>query len=288
MRSVQVIEQSGGNVTRANNVIGIDESGNVTGAGEFALVTVRCPRDTGEQLAELLVDNDLFPWRGKSQTLAQSTSLSERRERVQGLIGALSQTDISWRGAVGYSAQSIHEKAAAICTLSKKTITGDDDFGGDSVLIPDGSAEMYGANQEHLRTQAAQIFDGPFQSHFGEVYATGLVKADLTYPEVTTADYIAGYLREKLQEGYTAESLPSNVVRFQKGWREPNGGPLPYYTIKGVSGAYGNTAQTRAAAWIKGRHPDGDDHDISSQWPNTVRMLESDMLQQYLLDRVTP
>lgn len=147
---------------------------------------------------------------------------------------------------------------------------------------------MYGDSQSHLRSQAAQIFDGSFQSTFGEVYVTALPKADLTYPEVTAADYIAGYVRELLDAGQTVADLPPEVMWFDSNWREPSVSPLPFCQIRGVQGRFGETEQTRAAAWIKGRHPKGGDYDASGQWENTVRMLESEQLQQYLLEVLSP
>jgi len=148
---------------------------------------------------------------------------------------------------------------------------------------------MYGESQSHLRKQASQIFDGSFQSTFGGIYVTGLSKADLTYPEVTAADYIAGYVRRAITErNESVATLPEEVVRFDPNWVEPSVPPLPYYKIKGVSGEYGQREQTRIAAWIKGRHPDNDGFDISSQWENTVHMLESERLQTYLLDVMSP
>lgn len=289
MRSVQVIDESSGSTTRAEHVLGIDESGTVTDHGLFALAAVRCPREKGERLATLLLEHDLAPWRAKSQTLVENTSPAERRRRVRNLMSALTAESIPWRVAVGFDKLSIHQKAAAVCVLGKKTITSVPAFQGDAVLLPDGAPSMYGQNQAHLRKQAAQVFDGSFQSAFGGVYVTGLPNADLTYPEVTAADYIAGYVRETIGERTkSVDSLPDEVIRFDTDWREPSGTPTPFYRISGLTGDYGAQAQTRAAAWIKGRHPDGENFDVSSQWENTVQMLESEQLQQYLLETVSP
>jgi hypothetical protein len=289
MRSVQVVDQSSETTTRAEHVIGIDESGNVAEPGPFALVAVRCPRETGERLAELLIEHELAPWQGKSQTLAKNTTYDERTRRVRHLISDLATESIQWRAAVGYSECSIHQKAAAVCVLAKQTITQARDFRGDALLLPDGAPSMYGDSQTHLRTQAAQLFDGSFQSTFGGVYVTGLSKADLTYPEATAADYLAGFLREAIvKRGERAQTLPSQVTRFDKNWREPSVSPKPFYRISGVSGDYGTYEQTRVAAWITGRHPSGDDYDVSGQWENTVDMLESEKVQQYLRSELAP
>ena len=289
MRSVQVVEESSGETTRAEHVVGIDESGNVNGPGTFVLAAVRCPREDGEGLAELLINNDLLPWLGKSQTLAENTSPDERIQRVEGLIDDLEREGILWGAAVGHDHYSIHHKAAAVCVLSKQTITGDSGFQGDALLIPDGEAGMYGNSQQYLRTQAAQLFDGSFQSTFGGVFVTGLKKADLTYPEVTTADYLAGYIRDAIEERReSVQTLPDHVVRFDPNWREPSLPPQPFYRIQGVSGQYGARERTRAVAWITGRHPDGDEYNVISQWENRVQILESETIQQYLLDNLSP
>lgn len=290
MRSVQVVEQSSGNITRAEHVIGVDESGDMMNGDPFALTAVRAPREFSERLAELLIENDLAPWRAKSSTITHQVSFEERDQQVENFIQDLAEEEaISHRTAVGYTADSIHHKAAGICALAKKTITSSSEYSGDAVLLPDGATSMYGESQTHLRTQAAQFFDGGFQSAFGEVYVSGLPKADLTYPEVTAADYIASYLRTAFVEsGNQLSSLPDGVVWFDSNWREPNISPLSFYQIHGVSGDYGAIEKTRAAGWIKGRHPNGGEFNASSQWNNTVEMLESDLVQQYLLKNIAP
>jgi len=282
-----VIEQSSSNTTRAEYVIGVDESGQVIEPEPFALVAVRCPREASERLAELLVEHKLAPWRAKSKTLAKRTTPAERDRRVADLIDSLTTESVSWSAAVGRSQESIHHKAAAVCVLAKKTITAADAPRGDSLILPDGAPSMYGENQSHLRKQAAQVFDCSFQSTFGGIYVTGLAKADLTYPEATAADYLAGYIRRAIaKRGETIATLPEPVIRFDPNWVEPEVPPVPYYNIQGVGGDYGAIEQTRIAAWIKGRHPDGAEFDASSQWENTVHMLESEQLQRYLFETI--
>ena len=256
MRSVQVVEQSSANTTRAECVIGVDESGQVGDPKPFALAAVRCPREESERLAELLLKQQLAPWRAKSKTLGKRVPPAERDRRVKGLIEALTSEPVSWGVAVGRSQESIRHKAAAVCILAKKTITATDSSRGDSVIIPDGAPSMYGENQSYLRAQVAQIFDGSFQSTFGGIYVTGLPKADLTYPEAIAADYLAGYVRRAIAEnGKAIRVLPDEVVRFDPNWVEPAVPPVPYYRIQGIGGDYGTHARTRIAAWIKGRRP---------------------------------
>ena len=285
MRKVRLIEQSSGNTARAQHVIGVDESGDVVGSNNpFALAVVRCPRENGENLAESLVESNLSPWKGKSKTIAANTSREERNRRIEDLIESLASRGIPWRVAAGYSGESIHHKAAAVCALAKKTITPDDSYNGSSILIADGAISMYGNHQEYLRSQAAKYFDGAFQSSFGSVHITGMPKADLTYPEVAAADYLAGYVTDAMRNGLSVSDLPDEVSWYDRNWREPKGSPLPFYRISGVNGDYGEIQKTRIVAWIRGRHPDGNTHDISSQWESSIGILNSPLLQRYLLE----
>jgi hypothetical protein len=287
VRNVQVIEPSG-DVTRAHHVIGADESGNVTGPGPFCLAAVRCPRENGELIAELLIQNGLNPWLTKSQSLKANVSREEYNRRVEAFIDDLEESDARWQAAFGYDDATIHHKGAGVCALAKGTITSDSTYSGDAVLLPDGATTMYGEQQQHLRRQVSQFFDGSFESTFGAVYTSGLAKADLTYPEVTAADYISGYLRDALHhQEMSVSELPSQVSWFDSNWREPaNLSAAQFYALKPAAGHYGPTEATRIAAWVKGRHPDGDDHDVSSQIENTVDMLESEEVQTYLRENV--
>ncbi|GAA0289767.1 hypothetical protein [Halarchaeum salinum] len=167
-------------------------------------------------------------------------------------------------------------------------ITEAESYRGDAVLLPDGAASMYGRSQEHLRTQAAQIIGPSFQSAFGSVYVSGFPSADLTYPEVAAADYIAGYVRAQMDAGEQPTERYDSVVWFNRDWRDATSSPLPFYQIKGLTGSYGRIEQTRVAAWIKGRYTGDESHDVASQWQNTVRILESQTLQEYLLNGLGP
>lgn len=287
MQKVQVVDESSGETTRAHHVIGVDESGDMTDSKPFALAVVRCPREDGERLAELLVNHQLPPWQGKSKTIAKNRSPEERNRRVQSLIESFADEPITWRVAFGYSIGGIDHKAAGICNLSKKTITSVTNYQGDSIIVPDGELDMYGNKQKYLRIQAAQAFDGSFQSTFGGIYVTGLSKADRTYPEVATADYLAGYVRSAIKNGQSVEALPDQVIWFNRDWREPTTSPSPCYQICGVGGEYGEIEQTRVTAWIKGRNPEDDSPDVSSQWKNTIQRLKSGELRKYLLETMS-
>lgn len=288
MRNIQVVDPSSNDITRAHHVIGADESGNVTGPGAFALSVIRCPRECGEQLAEILIQNGLDPWVSKSQTLRAKTSDEEFNRRVESFIQDVSSTPVEWQAAVGYDDVTIHHKAAGVCALAKGTITSVRSYNGDAVLLPDGATSMYGSQQEHLRRQVSQFFDGSFESAFGAIYTSGLAKADLTYPEATAADYISGYVRSMLvDQGGSLDDLPDQVRWFDSNWREPSTlSPSPFYTLKPAAGHYGTTGETRIVAWIKGRHPEGDSHDVSGQVQNAVQMLESNRVQEYLINEI--
>lgn len=221
----------------------------------------------------------------KSKQLANHTSHAERDSRVEDLIVRLESEPVEWSTAVSYSSTSIQHKAAAVCVLSQKTITRVEGFSGDAVIVPDGSSDMYGRKQSILRQQASQMFGGSFQSAFGEVYISALPKADLTYPEVAAADYISAYFRSKAQMGVPFTELPENVVLFDPNWREPEASPAPFYSLYSASGDHGIPERNRVIAWLRGRHPEGDDFDISSQYENTVsQMVNSETVQEYLLD----
>lgn len=147
---------------------------------------------------------------------------------------------------------------------------------------------MYGNQQEHLRVQASQFFDGSFQSEFGSVYVTALPGGDLAYPEAAVADHLAGYVRAAVEDGRDYPgTVPDSVQWFDSNWREPAGTPIPYYRLRGISGDMRSVERNRTAAWIEGRHPDGEQYDTSSQWENVLERLESRRVQEHLRDRVS-
>jgi hypothetical protein len=267
-------------------LIGFDEAGNISQDEEFVLAAVRCPRQHSERLAELLIDCNLGPWKAKSRELVSRTSPDERDRRVAALLDAIESEPVFWSAAVGYSDISISHKAAALCVLAQKTITTADEYAGDAVVVPDGASDMYGTNQLYLRQQASQRFGGSFQSVFGEVYISALPRADLTYPEVTSADYIAAYIRSQIQnDDRIPETLPDNVARFDYNWREPQTAPVPFHRLRQATGDYGVAERKRIVAWLRGRHPEGDDFNVSNRYESTVRsMLSSERVQEYLLE----
>jgi len=148
---------------------------------------------------------------------------------------------------------------------------------------------MYGDQQEYLRVQAGQFFDGAFQSEFGSVYVAALTDGDLTYPEVAAADHLAGYVRAAVDDERSYPStLPDPVRWFSSDWREPTGVPIPYYRLRGISGRMQSDGENRVVAWIEGRHPDGEQYDISSRWDSFLDRLDSEQVQEYLRSQVVP
>lgn len=252
----------------------------------FSIAAVRCPRERGEELAEMLISCGLVPWRAKSRTLAsRCESVAERNDRVEQFIMELNSRGFDWAVTFGWERISVDACAAAVCTLSKKTITrASNTFDGDVVLIPDGTADTYGKHQAYLRVQASTFFGGSFRSNFGSVYVSGLPKADLTYPEVMAADFISGYVRKQTEneEFERIMELQGCVGWFDENWREPDTEPVPFYAIGSLNADYGEIERTRIVSWIKGRRPDGTDYDGSNQYSKTVDYLESTTVKEYL------
>lgn len=162
--------------------------------------------------------------------------------------------------------------------IAKKTITLPPSR-GKGVLIPDGSPDMYGVNQQHLRQQAEQILGGSFEKEYGAVYISGCPHLDQTYPEGNAADYIASYCRRQTS---TVTARPQ-AVWMCADWREPTTSPKPFYKIKGEDSRYGSELRTRVVAWLKGRQPGSGEYDASSQYANLVsELLDSSTVQTYL------
>lgn len=251
----------------------------------FSLAAVRCPRERSEELAEVLISCELAPWRAKSRSLASHCgSLEERNHRIEQFIKKLSSRGFHWATTFGWEKIPVDACAAAICTLSKKTITeAAGTYTGDSVLLPDGTVDTYGKDQEYLRIQASTFFGGSFRSNFGSVYVSGLPKADLTYPEVMAADFISGYVRKQVEGERFGRimDLEGCVGWFDENWREPNTGAAPFYVMGSLPADYGEIEKTRIVSWIKGRCPDGAEYD-SSQYSRAIDYLESETVKEYL------
>lgn len=291
LRSVQVTSESGQR-KRLDHVIGVDESGNPDGGNEpFVISAVQCPRSYGEKLAESLIDAGLNPWRSKSSSLSVSDEAKATQDdRIRSFIGTISSTPITWCAAVGWEAYSVPKRATIACTVTSKALTAPHSdqrpsFEGDAALIHDGNAKTYGDKQRHLRKQASAKFNPSFQSAICSVYVSSLPKADLTYPEVVAADYIAGFVRKKLAEGEKSVSqLPNQVLWISSEWRSEDVQPVPLYWLRTSGNRQSTTQQSRITAWIEGRRPPEEGLTSGGQFKNIVdNRLESDTLKEYLL-----
>lgn len=256
------------------------------GDGPFSLAAVRCPRDRSEKLAELLISSELAPWKAKSKTLLRHCSSPEERDnRVKNFIETLDEYKIPWAVTVGWEKVSVDACTAGICNLAKKTIThAPGPYEGDSVLVPDGTTNTYGKEQERLCVQGSTFFGGGFQSRYGSVYISGLSKADLTYPEVMAADFIAGYAYRCLTNDRVREidKLSGFIGWFDENWREPSTTPVPFYGIGPLTMDYGEREKSRVVSWIKGNRPDEVTFDGSNRYQNVVGYLESETVRSYL------
>lgn len=291
LRSVQVTSNSGQR-KRLDHVVGVDESGNPDGGAPFVISAVQCPRSYGEQLAEHLIDAGLNPWQNKSNSLSVSDAAKANQDdRVESLIDVIDSTPVTWCAAVGWEAYDVPKRAAIACTVTSKALTTPHNaqtpsFEGDAVLIHDGNAETYGKDQRHLRKQASAEFNSSFESAICAVYVSSLPKADLTYPEVTTADYIAGYVRKRLVNDETSvERLPDQVLWVNSDWTYEDVQPTPLYWLR-TSGAEQITAErSRVLAWIEGRRPPNDGFSSRRRFKSAIRKrLESPKLKKYLLE----
>lgn len=291
LRPVQVTADSGRR-KRLDHVVGVDESGNPDGGSDpFVIAAVHCPRSCGEELAELLIDARLNPWRNKSSSLSVSKEAKGAQdERIENFISRIGAAPVTWCAAVGWEAYSVPERAAIACTVTSKALTTPNrdetpDFEGDTVLIHDGNAKTYGDDQYHLRKQASATFNSSFQSAICSVYVSPLPKADLTYPEVIAADYIAGYVRKKLANGEkSVEGLPDQVLWMRSDWSPEDVQPTPSYWLRTSGSSQPTVEQSRIIAWIEGRQPSEGELTSGGQFMNLVDgRIDSDMLEEYLL-----
>lgn len=292
LRSIQVTSESGQR-KRLDHVVGVDESGNPDGGNEpFVISAVHCPRSYGEELAEHLIDAGLNPWRSKSNSLSVSDEAKVTQdERVESFIDDIGSAPVTWCAAAGWKAYSIPKRAAVACTVTSKALTTPHrdqtpDFEGDTALIHDGNAKTYGDNQHHLRKQASSRFNSSFQSAICSVHASSLPKADLTYPEVVAADYIAGYVRKKLATGEESVSgLPNQVLWVRSDWSAEDVQPAPLYWLRTSGSSQTTTEQSRIVAWVEGRRPSKDGLTSGGRFKNIIdNRIESDTLTEYLLN----
>lgn len=282
-----MVEDGSGERKRADHVIGVDEPGNPTGSDPFVLAAVQCPRSHGEHLAEQLIRCGLDPWKNKSRTLSADIDTTEHTRRVETFVEALKEIPVTWSAVAGWGSYDIKQRAATACIVTTKALTADTavrpSYKGPAVLLHDGAEDTYGSKQRLLRQHAATQFGGGFDSRVCPVYTSALPKADLTYPEVNAADYLAGYIRHKLSEGNPVELLPNPVTRIDDSWRVADGVPVAHYRLRTTGGTQESTARSRVIAWIEGRRIANPDT-LTGQKPygKLIDRLSSERVKQYL------
>lgn len=292
LRPVQVTEDTSGRRKRLAHVVGIDESGNPSGNGEpFVLSAVHCPRSYGEGLAEHLINSGLNPWRSKSQSLSVGDEAKRTQDqRVESFVDAIALSPVTWSAAVGWERYGVPKRAAIACAVTSKALTTPHTdqtptFKGNVVLIHDGNDETYGEKQYHLRKQASAKFNSSFQSAFCSVHISSLPKADLTYPEVIAADYIAGYVRKKLaKDETTVERLPDQALWVSSDWRCEDVQPAPLYWLRTTGAKQPRIEQSRVIAWLEGRRPPRDSFSSSRGFQDVIEnRVESETVREYLV-----
>jgi len=292
LRSVELVEagrtSSSAEVQTADHVVGIDESGN-TRDSPLVMVAVQCPRDHGEDLAELLIDLGLQPWKSKSSSTPPGISNTELSSRVEELIRRLDALPVSWHGVGGWGSYNKEQRGAIACIVASKAMTGGSDgempdYDGPAILLHDGGAGMYGKQQIELRRAAARQFSG-FGDRITPVYLSNIVKGDMTYPEITAADYIAGYLKSEIS-GVGIENLGYGIDRIDNSWRSSDESPTTLYRLRARNGRRKATSEDRVAAWIEGRRPPEEPAWNEQPLGSLVDRLHSGTVREYLLEEL--
>ena len=272
-------------VQHASHVVGVDESGNHHD-GPFVMTAVQCPRSYGESLAELLIEFGLEPWKSKSSSTPQDMSKTDLSETVEDLLDSFDSSPITWHTVAGWGAYTIDQRAATACIVTSKALTGGSisEYEGPAAMVHDGGSRMYGTRQERLRRAATRQFNG-FGDRVTPVYITQLQDGDRIYPELTAADYIAGYIRSQLPET-GIERLGYNIQRIDESWNVSDDPPSTLYSLRSRNRRQSQQKYDRAAAWIEGRRPSSDDAWGNQPLQSLANRLRSDVVQEYLLNEL--
>lgn len=284
LRPVKILESSSDSHTRADHVVGIDESGNTTD-GPFVVTGVQCPRSAGEKLAELLIELGLDPWKSKSSSRPNNVDGSELTQRVRELIQKIKDEPITWHATACWGSCPADQRAMAACIIATKSlVTTHRDYEGNAVIIHDGAGSEFGKGHITLRRAAREQFQG-FGDRETPVYVSTLESGDRTYPEITAADYIAGFVRYEIeQSGHIGGVEEPRVERMDKSWSTPADlSPEPKYDIRARDQYQRPKRKDRAAAWIEGRRPPTDARWDSPSFDSIVNRLESETVREYLL-----
>lgn len=252
------------------------------------MTAVQCPRWHGESLAESLIDLGLEPWKSKSSSTPQSVSGTELSETVEQLLSSFDSSPITCHTVAGWGTYTIDQRAATACIVASKALTGGSgsvpEYEGPAALVHDGGSRMYGSRQDRLRRAATRQFNG-FGNRVTPVYITQLQDGDRIYPEVTAADYIAGYIRSQLPET-GIEGIGYDVQRINDSWNVSDDPPCTLYTLRSRDRRQSQQRYDRAVAWIEERQPSSDDVWGSQPLQSLADRLQSDVVQEYLLNEL--
>lgn len=289
LRRIELIEhgidQSVADTRRANHVVGVDESGN-SNDGPLVMVAVQCPRSCGETLAELLIKRGLEPWKSKSSSSPKNIEDAALSERVEGLIQDFTDVPITWHAVAGWGKYNKEQRGAIASIVSSKTMTGGEapDFEGPAAIIHDGGHQLYGTRMVTFRQYASRQFRG-FEDRFTPVYLSYLIGGDKTYPEITAADYIAGYLKSEIEER-GIEGVTPPVQRIDKSWRSSNESPLSLYRLRSRTRRRQNRKEERVAAWMDGRQTSYEETWGGQPLEALVDRLNSERVREYILEEL--
>lgn len=274
-------------VQHAEHIVGVDESGNHH-EGPFVMTAVQCPRSEGELLAELLITHGLEPWKSKSSSTPPGMSSTELSESVDQLLGDLKDTSITWHTVAGWGNYTAGKRAATSCITASKALTGGGgslpDYEGAAAFIHDGGARMYGNRQELLRKAFTRQFTG-FGERLTPVYVTQLERGDRTYPELTAADYISGYLRTRIRD-HGIDGIRHPVQRIDDSWNTSDDPLATLYSLRVRNRRQSETKYDRVAAWIEGRRPAPADTWGDQPFESIVDRIQSDVVKEYLLEEL--
>lgn len=292
LRDIKLIRS--GNQQRAPNLIGLDESTTTVAGTRYTLVVgVRSAREDETSLLRALIENDLQPFRHKSSTLLQYSDVAsaERYSRVSGLIDDLADLPITWSAVLWEGPDKSAELAASAVMAAKKSITnglqtGEVQHGCDpTAFLHDGREDAHSEYFTSLQKQVPSAFDTGFQRSICPVFLTFLEDADRIYPATNTADYIAGYLADKLHDGEF--TMPSPVEEFDNSWVDPAPQPEQPYQLDPIRPVRGEGLRSRVLAWIFGKGiPRSPSPTTQDPYRDLVTQIDDSVVTNYLLEEL--
>ncbi|WP_232820574.1 hypothetical protein [Halorussus litoreus] len=258
-----LIKDETGNSTRANHVVGVDESGNDASTGGVCVtVAVRTHRRNDSVLVRALIESGLKPFKFKSSTLVRygEVNIQERERNVASFINSLQETPITWTAIVCKGSFTQHEQATATSMAAKKAITSaigqavNPDKNEPATLLHDGAIDNYREYEKRLREQVAEDFGSSFRHGVCPVHLTFLQNADRTYPQSNAADYIAGYIRSKLESTETIGTIGhNNIKELDPSWVRNSGETSTVYKLAELKPIREMDTRSRALSWLMGK-----------------------------------